>query len=86
MSAAAKEGHRVPLTSLADVEGARPVRPAAIAAEMKRARGTNGDTPPDAPAIVSQALQAQLGLRLDSKKVPVEMLIVDHVEREPLEN
>jgi uncharacterized protein (TIGR03435 family) len=31
------------------------------------------------------ALQDQLGLKLESRKMPVEMLIIDHIER-PNEN
>ena len=37
------------------------------------------------PSIFT-ALQEQLGLQLVSKKVPVEFIIVDHVERTPAEN
>ena len=36
------------------------------------------------PSIFS-ALQEQLGLKLESKKAPVEFLIIDHIER-PSEN
>ena len=32
------------------------------------------------------AMQAQLGLKLDSKKGPVELIVVDHVEKTPTEN
>ncbi len=38
----------------------------------------------DVPSLFT-AVQEQLGLRLESTKAPVEMLIVDHVER-PSEN
>lgn len=34
---------------------------------------------------IFSALQEQLGLKLESKKAPVEFLIIDHVE-EPSEN
>jgi uncharacterized protein (TIGR03435 family) len=42
--------------------------------------------PPDAgpPSIVT-ALQQQLGLKLESAKRPVEILVIDHIER-PSEN
>jgi uncharacterized protein (TIGR03435 family) len=39
---------------------------------------------PDAPSLFT-AVQEQLGLRLDSKKGPTEILVIDHIER-PSEN
>ena len=35
---------------------------------------------------LQQALQDQLGLRLESKKGPVDFLVVDHAEKSPTEN
>lgn len=32
------------------------------------------------------ALQEQLGLKLTAQKVPIEMLVIDHVDRTPTEN
>jgi uncharacterized protein (TIGR03435 family) len=32
------------------------------------------------------ALQEQLGLKLESQKVPIEMLVIDHLDRIPTEN
>jgi uncharacterized protein (TIGR03435 family) len=54
-------------------------------------RWTNDDQPPtgvDAPQAppLLTALQETLGLRLQPRKVPVELVVVDHVERVPTEN
>ena len=56
-----------------------------VTEEMMK-NNSNGGPPPDAPTIVAQAMQAQLGLKLDAKKAPVEMLIVDTLEKTPTEN
>ena len=40
----------------------------------------------DGPSIVAQAIQAQLGLKLDSKKMPVDTLVVDRIEKTPSDN
>jgi uncharacterized protein (TIGR03435 family) len=47
-----------------------------------------GDTekPADVRPSIFTALQDTLGLRLETRKIPVETLIVDHVERTPTEN
>jgi uncharacterized protein (TIGR03435 family) len=39
----------------------------------------------DNPSIFV-ALQEQLGLRLEAKKSPVEILVIDHIEKVPTEN
>jgi uncharacterized protein (TIGR03435 family) len=41
-----------------------------------------GDAPPD----IFAAIQSQLGLKRESKKGPVQLIIVDHVEKTPTEN
>jgi uncharacterized protein (TIGR03435 family) len=45
------------------------------------------DAGPDAagPTLVI-ALQQQLGLRLQQQKAPIDLIVVDHVERTPIEN
>lgn len=43
------------------------------------------DGPPPGPSLFT-ALQEQLGIRLESRTGPVDLLIVDHAERIPTEN
>lgn len=43
---------------------------------------------PDAeiPPTIFAAVQSQLGLKLDAKKGPVALIVVDHMEKVPTEN
>jgi uncharacterized protein (TIGR03435 family) len=41
---------------------------------------------PDITGIVMSALRDQLGLNLESRKEPVEILVIDHVEKTPTAN
>ena len=45
-----------------------------------------GDTPPDPLAIVSRGLQEELGLKLDGRKMPVDLVVIDRAEKLPAEN
>jgi uncharacterized protein (TIGR03435 family) len=50
-------------------------------------RKSGGDGPPlEANSIIAQAMQAQLGLKVEAKKMAVSMLVVDHLEKSPTEN
>jgi uncharacterized protein (TIGR03435 family) len=51
----------------------------------KASEGINGP-PPDANAIIAAAFQKELGLKLDPKKAAVPMIIVEHIEKVPIEN
>jgi len=63
-------------------------RGAAMRGEVPAA-GKSGDAPtpsnPDGPDVFD-ALQSQLGLRLDQRKYPMDIVIVDKVERVPTDN
>ena len=43
-------------------------------------------TPMDPQALITMVLQEELGLKLESKKMPLDLLIVDHAEKAPVEN
>jgi uncharacterized protein (TIGR03435 family) len=43
-------------------------------------------SPEDMQAAMSEGLQQQLGLRLEARKLPIEILVVDHADKTPLEN
>lgn len=45
-----------------------------------------GDVPTDQGVTVFEALQSQLGLKLEPSKAPVDILVVDRVEKTPTEN
>ncbi len=45
-----------------------------------------GDPPMDPVGAMITALHEKLGLKLESKKTPIEILVIDHIERTPTEN
>jgi uncharacterized protein (TIGR03435 family) len=45
-----------------------------------------GDAPPDPVALVTTLLREQFGLKLDGRKVPVDVLVIDKVDKIPTEN
>jgi uncharacterized protein (TIGR03435 family) len=53
--------------------------------EIKLSYAPENGSDASLPSVFT-ALQEQLGLKLDSQKVTVETLVIDHVERTPVEN
>ncbi len=46
----------------------------------------DGSAPFDPVATILTGLQEELGLKLESKKMPLDLLVVDHAEKVPVEN
>jgi uncharacterized protein (TIGR03435 family) len=57
-----------------------------VAAYMQSTGQTAGDGQLDVMAVLFNALQQQLGVKLESKKELVKILTVDHAEKQPTEN
>jgi uncharacterized protein (TIGR03435 family) len=89
-------GTRVSMAQFADLLSGNLDRPVKDLTETKgvfdiKLRWTPDETQPaesDNPAAASlfAAVQEQLGLRLEARKLPIEILVVDHVEKVPTEN
>lgn len=54
--------------------------------EWSPALTRGGDAPEDSAPSLFTAIQQQLGLRLESKKILVDVVVVDHIEKTPTEN
>jgi uncharacterized protein (TIGR03435 family) len=52
--------------------------------ELKFAPATNPNPDPDRPHLIT-ALEEQLGLKLEASRAPLDVLVIDRVER-PTEN
>jgi uncharacterized protein (TIGR03435 family) len=44
------------------------------------------DSPADPVGVIQTELSKQLGLKLEPRKMPIDMLIIDHIETKPVEN
>jgi uncharacterized protein (TIGR03435 family) len=59
---------------------------AKYAADMASPGRSVESTPMDTMALVTTLLQSELGLKLEARKMPLEVVIVDRAERSPVEN
>lgn len=50
------------------------------------APGPDGSTDPSGAISLEEAISKQLGLKLETRKRPVPMIVIDHMEEKPLEN
>jgi len=53
-----------------------------ITDEMRNQSGP----PLEAPSIIANALQGQLGLKIETKKLQLDVLVIDKIEKSPTEN
>jgi uncharacterized protein (TIGR03435 family) len=50
------------------------------------ASGTSSASDPNGALSLNDAIEKQLGLKLEKQKRPVEVLVIDHIEQKPLDN
>jgi uncharacterized protein (TIGR03435 family) len=78
-----------PVTNATGLEGEYEIglywAPEAPSSNRPDAFKPEADPVETAPTL-TQALQEQLGLRLDQKKAPVDFLVVDHIDKMPASN
>ncbi len=59
---------------------------AKYAADMAAQGKSIDSTPADPQTLISMILQDEFGLKLEAKKMPLDLVIVDHAEKVPVEN
>ena len=59
---------------------------AKYAADMAAQGESLEGAPADPLALISMILQEELGLKLEAKKMPLDLVIIDHAEKAPVEN
>ena len=79
------EGMNAPMGPMGPMGAMVPVAPpmpSGAAAGAAPASLPEADTPPD----IFRAVRGQLGLTLEPKKGPVELIVIDHIEKTPAGN
>jgi uncharacterized protein (TIGR03435 family) len=56
---------------------------AKYAAELQT---TAGSAPPDPVSLIMAALEGEAGLKLEKEKIPLDVIVVEHIEKVPTEN
>lgn len=91
------EGHKMPISRLADIISSAlktPVRDMTMLEGFYDFKldlrpyltGLQPGEPLDLPGIAMSALDAELGLKLEARKFPTDVLVVDRAEKTPTEN
>jgi uncharacterized protein (TIGR03435 family) len=62
------------------------VNVAKYAADMAAQGKSLDGAPADPLTLISLVLQEELGLKLEAKKMPLDLVIIDHAEKAPVEN
>jgi Protein of unknown function (DUF3738) len=74
---------RIPVADLTGLEGRYRFTWAVMRPYFEEARRNLPFEPINA---FQQGLQKELGLKLDSRKAPIQVLVIDHLERRPIDN
>ncbi len=76
---------RAPVVDMTELKGKYDVT-LDLAKYVGDMQASAGGAPPDILSIISVGLQQELGLKLEARKVPLDLLIIDHAEKAPVEN
>jgi uncharacterized protein (TIGR03435 family) len=73
---------RAPVVDLTDLKGRYDVTVDLAKYILDR----SSTEPPDPVSILTRGLQDELGLKLEPRKMPIDLVVVDHAEKIPVEN
>ncbi|HEV3197818.1 MAG TPA: TIGR03435 family protein [Bryobacteraceae bacterium] len=76
---------RAPVVDMTDLKGKYDVT-LNLAKYIGDIQPSPGGAPPDPLSIITMGLQEELGLKLESKKLSLDVLIIDRAEKAPAEN
>ncbi|HLK65353.1 MAG TPA: TIGR03435 family protein [Bryobacteraceae bacterium] len=76
---------RAPVVDQTDLKGRYDLT-INVAKYLSEMQPTAGGAPPDPLSLITMGLQEELGLKLESKKMNLDLVVVDHAEKVPVEN